>query len=93
MSSPTHASTSLGHYDLLQPPSPKDVLMDTPPSDHLPFRGVEPVDYMFWGETLNWLYEAPGTPAAKGEGPYSDSYYTTYPCTPPPPDPEQPTAQ
>ena len=37
MSSPTHASTSIDHYNLLQPPSPKDILMDTPPSDHLPF--------------------------------------------------------
>ena len=31
MSSPTHVSTSINHYDLLQPPSPKDILMDTPP--------------------------------------------------------------
>ena len=67
--------------------------MDTPPSDHLPFRGVEPVDYMFWGETLNWLHKAPGAPTAKGEGPYSDGYYAAYPYTPPPPDLEQPTAQ
>ena len=37
MSSPTHASTPLSHYNLLQPPSPKDILMDTPPLDHLPF--------------------------------------------------------
>ena len=37
MSSPTHTSSSLGHYDLLQPSSPKDILMDTLPSDHLPF--------------------------------------------------------
>ena len=48
ISSPTHASTYIDHYDLLQPPSPKDILMDTPPSDHLPFQGVKPIDYM-WG--------------------------------------------
>ena len=44
-------------------------------------------------ETLNWLHEAPGAPAAKGEGPYSDSYYAVYPHTLPPPDLEQPAAQ
>ena len=48
---------------------------------------------MSWGETLDWLHEAPGTPAAKGEGPYSDGYYATYPCTPPPPDLKQPATQ
>ena len=37
MSSPTHASSSIDHYGLLQPPSPRDVPMGTPPSDHLPF--------------------------------------------------------
>ena len=46
----------------------------TPPSDHLPFRNIEPVDYMSYGETLQWLYNTAGAPAAKGEGPYSDSY-------------------
>ena len=65
----------------------------TPPSDHLPFRDIEPVDYMSYGETLQWLYDTAGAPAAKGEGPYSDGYYTAYPRTPPPPDPEQPAAQ
>ena len=84
MSSPTHASTPLGHYDLLQPPSPKDVLMDTPLSDHLPFQGVKPVDYMSYRETLNWLHNTASAPTAKGEGPYSDSYYAAYPHTPPP---------
>ena len=53
----------------------------TPPSDHLPFRDIEPVDYMSYGETLQWLYDTAGTPAAKGEGPYSDSYYAAYPHT------------
>ena len=48
---------------------------------------------MSYRETLNWLHEVLGTPAAKGEGPYSDSYYTAYPCTLPPPDLEQPAAQ
>ena len=67
--------------------------MGTPPSDHLPFRKVEPVDYMSYGETLQWLYDTAGTPAAKGEGPYSNGYYAAYPCTPPPPDLEQPAAQ
>ena len=93
MSSPTHASSSIDHYDLLQPPSPRDVPMGTPPLDHLPFQGVEPVNYMSYGETLQWLHNTTGAPAAKGEGPYSDSYYAAYPCTPPPPDPKQPTAQ
>ena len=93
MSSPTHTSTSIDHYDLLQPPSPKDVLMDTLPSDHLPFRGVEPVDYMSYEETLQWLHDTAGAPAAKGEGPHSDGYYATYPCTPPPSDLEQPATQ
>ena len=38
MSSPTHASSSIDHYGLLQPPSPRDDPMEgTPPSDHLPF--------------------------------------------------------
>ena len=32
MSSPTHASSSINHYSLLQPPSPRDVPMGTPPS-------------------------------------------------------------
>ena len=54
---------------------------------------IEPIDYMSYGETLQWLHDTAGTPAAKGEGPYSDSYYTTYPHTPPPPDLEQPAAQ
>ena len=67
--------------------------MGTPPSDHLPFWEVEPVDYMSYRETLQWLYNTAGAPAAKGEGPYSDGYYTTYPCTPPPPDLEQPATQ
>ena len=36
MSSPTYASSSIDHYGLLQPPSPRDDLMEgTPPSDHL----------------------------------------------------------
>ena len=93
MSSPTHASSPIDHYGLLQPPSPRDVPMGTPPSDHLPFRDIKPVNYMSYEETLQWLYDTAGTPAAKGEGPYSDSYYAAYPCTPPPPDPEQPAAQ
>ena len=93
MSSPTHTSSSINHYGLLQPPSPRDVPMGTPPSDHLPFQDIEPIDYMSCGETLQWLYNTAGAPAAKGEGPYSDSYYAAYPCTPPPPDPEQPAAQ
>ena len=94
MSSPTHASSSIDHYSLLQPPSPRDNPMEgTPPSDHLPFRDIEPVDYMSYGETLQWLYDTAGAPAAKGEGPYSDGYYAAYLCTPPPPDPEQPAAQ
>ena len=93
MSSPTNASSSIDHYGLLQPPSPRDVPMGTLPSDHLPFRDVKPIDYMSYGETLQWLYDTAGTPTAKGEGPYSDGYYAAYPCTPPPPDPEQPTAQ
>ena len=94
ISSPTHASNSIDHYGLLQPPSPRDDPMEsTPPSDHLPFRDIEPVDYMSYGETLQWLYDTAGTPAAKGEGPYSDGYYAAYPHTPPPPDPEQPAAQ
>ena len=88
MSSPTSASGHLGHYDLLQPPSPKDVLMDTPSSDHLPLRGAAPENYMSYGETLSWLYDTAGAPHAKGEGPYSDGYYAAYPRTPPPPDPE-----
>ena len=54
--------------------------MGTPPSDHLPFQGVEPVNYMSYGETLQWLHNTTGAPAAKGEGPYSDSYYAAYPC-------------
>ena len=33
ISSPTHASSSINHYSLLQPPSPRDVPMGTPPSD------------------------------------------------------------
>ena len=37
MSSPTHASSSIDHYGLLQPPLPRDAPMGTPPSDHLPF--------------------------------------------------------
>ena len=37
MSSPTHDNSSIDHYGLLQPPSPRDVPMGTPPSDHLPF--------------------------------------------------------
>ena len=93
MSSPTHASSSIDHYGLLQPPSPRDVPIGTSPSDHLPSQDIEPVNYMSYGETLQWLYNTAGTPAAKGEGPYSDGYYTAYPRTPPPPDPEQPTAQ
>ena len=94
MSSPTHASSSIDHYALLQPPSPRDDPMEgTPPSDHLPFRNIEPVDYMSYGETLQWLHDTAGAPAAKGEGPYSDGYYAAYPRTPPPPDPEQPAAQ
>ena len=53
MSSPTHASSSIDYYGLLQPPSPRDDPMKgTPPSDHLPFRDIEPVDYMSYGETL-----------------------------------------
>ena len=67
--------------------------MGTPPSDHLPFQEVKPVDYMSYGETLQWLYDTAGAPAAKGEGPYSDSYYAAYPCTPPPSDLEQPATQ
>ena len=93
MSNPTHDSSSINHYSLLQPPSPRDVPMGTLPSDHLPFQDIEPVDYMSYGETLQWLYDTAGTPAAKGEGPYSNGYYTAYPCTPPPPDLEQPAAQ
>ena len=93
MSSPTHASSSIDHYSLLQPPSPRDVPMGTLPSDHLPFREVKLVDYMSYGETLQWLYNTAGAPTAKGEGPYSNSYYATYPHTPPPPDLEQPAAQ
>ena len=92
MSSPTHANSSIDHYGLLQPPSPRDNPIEgTPPSDDLPFRDIEPVDYMSYGETLQWLYDTAGAPAAKGEGPYSDGYYAAYPRTPPPPDPEQPT--
>ena len=68
MSSPTHASSSIDHYSLLQPPSPRDDPMEgTPPSDHLPFRDIEPVDYISYGETLQWLYNTAGAPAAKGE--------------------------
>ena len=67
--------------------------MGTPPSDHLPFQDIEPIDYMSYGETLQWLYDTAGAPAAMGEGPYSDGYYAAYPCTPPPPDLEQPAAQ
>ena len=67
--------------------------MDTPPSDHLPFWGVKPVDYVSYGETLQWLHDTADTPTAKGEGPYSDGYYTAYPRTPPPPDLEQPATQ
>ena len=93
MSSPTHASSSVDHYSLLQPPSPRDVPMGTPPSDHLPFRDIEPINYMSYGETLQWLHNTADAPAAKGEGPYSDSYYAAYPPTPPPPDLEQPAAQ
>ena len=93
MSSPTHASSPIDHYGLLQPPSPRDVPMGTLPSDHLPFRDIELVNYMSYGETLQWLYDTAGAPTAKGEGPYSDGYYATYPRTPPPPDLEQPTAQ
>ena len=94
MSSPTHADSSIDHYGLLQPPSPRDDPMEgTLPSDHLPFRDIEPVDYMSYGETLQWLYDTAGAPTAKGEGPYSDGYYAAYPHTPPPPDPEQPAAQ
>ena len=52
MSSPTHASSSIDHYGLLQPPSPRDVPMGTLPLDHLPFRDVEPIDYMSYEETL-----------------------------------------
>ena len=37
MSSPTHASSPIDQYDLLQPPSPRDVPIGTLPSDHLPF--------------------------------------------------------
>ena len=38
MSSPTHANSSIDHYSLLQPPSPRDIPMEgTLPSDHLPF--------------------------------------------------------
>ena len=82
MSSPTHASSSIDHYGLLQPPSPRDDPMEgTPPSDHLPFRDIEPVDYMSYGETLQWLHDTAGAPAAKGEGPYSDGYYAAYPRT------------
>ena len=76
MSSPTHASSPIDHYDLLQPPSPRDIPVGTPPSDHLPFQDIEPIDYMSYEETLQWLYDTAGTPAAKGEGPYSDGYYT-----------------
>ena len=93
ISSPTHTSSSIDHYGLLQPPLPRDVPMGTLPSDHLPFRDIEPVNYMFYGETLQWLYDTAGAPTAKGEGPYSDGYYATYPRTPPPPDPEQPATQ
>ena len=93
MSSPTHASSSIDHYSLLQPPSPRDVPMGTLPSDHLPFRDIKPVDYMSYGETLQWLYDTAGAPTAKGEGPYSDSYYAAYPRTPPSPDLEQAAAQ
>ena len=94
MSSPTHASSFIDHYGLLQPPSPRDDPMKgTLPSDHLPFRDIKPVNYMSYGETLQWLYDTAGAPAAKGEGPYSDGYYATYPRTPPPPDPEQPATQ
>ena len=39
------------------------------------------------------VHNIAGAPAAKGEGPYSDGYYTAYPRTPPPPDLEQPAAQ
>ena len=61
MSSPTHASSGIDHYGLLQPPSPRDDPMEgTPPSDHLPFRDIEPVDYMSYGETLQWLYDTAG---------------------------------
>ena len=67
--------------------------MDTLPSDHLPFQGVEPVDYMSYEETLQWLHDIAGAPTAKGEGPHSDGYYAAYPCTPPPPDLEQPATQ
>ena len=53
MSSPTHASSSIDHYGLLQPPSPRDDPMEgTPPSDHLSFRDIKPVNYMSYGETL-----------------------------------------
>ena len=93
MSSLTHANSFINHYGLLQPPSPRDVPMGTPPSDHLPFQDIEPVDYMSYGETLQWLYDTAGAPTAKGEGPYSDSYYAAYPHTPPPPDLEQPATQ
>ena len=65
MSSPTHTSSSIDHYGLLQPPSPRDVPMGTLPSDHLPFRDTKPVDYMSYRETLQWLYDTAGTPAAK----------------------------
>ena len=90
---PTHTSSSIDDYGLLQPPSQRDVSIGTPPSDHLPFRDVEPVDYMSYRETLQWLYDTAGAPTAKGEGPYSDGYYTAYPHTPPPPGPEQPATQ
>ena len=60
MSSPTHASSSIDHYSLLQPPSPRDDPMEgTPPSDHLPFRDIEPVDYMSYGETLQCVMIQP----------------------------------
>ena len=34
--------------------------MGTLPLDHLPFRDIEPVDYMSYGETLQWLYNTAG---------------------------------
>ena len=64
MSSPTHTNSPIDHYGLLQPPSPRDDPMEgTPPSDHLPFRNIEPVDYMSYGETLQWLYNTAGVKA------------------------------
>ena len=45
---------------------------------------------MSYGETLQWLYDTAGAPAAKGEGPYSNGYYAAYPRTPLQPDPKQP---